>query len=214
MIRNQRRAADLSKRQLAGNHIATLIGSGLWAMMATGALAGETEPIDRDELDREVTREVTHNEDGSKTIARSGSLTNTETGETANFDSTRNVIGTESGREWTSEGTRTTFGGETLSSAGSGSVSKGEDNLAKSRTRTVTNETTGDARTRSSDLSLTRIDEGVHVVGTRSRTGPDGGTVTRAIDRVRPTRPDRPALARPDRPARPPRIVRRARREN
>ncbi len=230
MTLNHHQTRHSSNRQFAGIRISALIGSFLCSVMAIGvASAGETDAANHGDLDRDVTREVTQNEDGSTTFSKTGTVTDPETGATATFDSSRTVIETETGQEWTSEGTRTNFEGETLMSSGSGSVVKGEDTVSKTRTQTVTNETTGDVQTRTSDIVVTRTDEGVAVVGVRSHTGPDGETVTHEIDRVRPPRPDgiasdrpvrphrpdaRPVrLARPDRPIRPDRPARVARHE-
>ena len=204
MTRTNDQAMSHSRQKVAGYRGTALIGSFLCAMVAAGvANASETNFPNRDGFDRDVEREVTHNEDGSTTIVTSGTLINLESGATATFDSSRTIIESESGREWMSEGTRTTFEGETISRVGSGSVVRGEDGVTKTRTGTVTNETTGDVHSRSSDLAMTRTEDGVQVVGTRAHTGPDGETVTRDIDRVRPARSDRSAQDRPARADRP-----------
>jgi len=210
MIRNHQRATHGWKRLLAGKRMAAFIDSFLCAVMATSvAQAGETDAPDRSDLDRDVSREVTQNEDGSKTITISGSKTHPESVEVANFSSSRTITETEIGREWTSEGTRTNFDGETISTSSSGSVVKGEDSVTKTQERTVTNETTGEVRSQSNAFSRTETDDGVQVVGSHTRTGPDGETVTREFDRTRPPRSEgtdrstRPDGVRPDRPPRP-----------
>ncbi len=125
-----------------------------------GAAAAEDADAERS-LTYERDKTVTHNDDGSVTVDKSWEKTHEESGKTANGSSSTTHTKSDDGVSYDRDGERTTFGGTTFESDGSGSRTRGDDgSLDVQRENTVTNTETGNSRTRESGRTRTPNGDG------------------------------------------------------
>jgi hypothetical protein len=150
----------------------------LFLALPLAGVAQEQAPADP--ITRSVTttvdRDVTQNEDGSRTLDTSVVHTNDATGLSWSRDTSATVVKTDAGRSWESSTTRTGPQGGTLETSASGSVTKNEDgSRTLERTATTTNPKTGESVTRNVERTATKTEDGVDWTTNRSTDTSRGG---------------------------------------
>lgn len=112
-------------------------------------------------VDWERDKDVTRNDDGSITVDKSWEKTHQESGQTASGSKSVTYTRTDDGWSYEGSGERTGFDGRSASGEASGSKTRNEDGVVNvNRQRTVTNDQTGNSRTRQTGATRTPNGDG------------------------------------------------------